>query len=393
MSSAQLTTLGSIASTLWYIFIHGGWVVFVILTIWILFQIYLNEIQTNYKNSLEWVVYEIKPPKENLASFYNAEQIFIQLHQLFDNWTFQEKYIEGRLVFWLSLEIVSLGGKISYVIRVPKKQKELVEAAFYANYPHIEMNEIEDYLENFEYDPDNDKYDLFGAEMILTQKEVIPIRTYREFISLKGPDASEKVVDPLSPLLEVFTRLSPKEFYAMQIVIKPVGDDSWRKDAEAEVTKLQGEKDFHQIDDITKLRIASIKSKLGKPGFKTKVRLLHMGTTGDFNKDAKKLVLSPFKVFNSANFNSFKAAFAPKLDYRISPTLEAPFIKYFVRKRKIEIFKAFKGRSTWIGMPMSLLNAEELATLFHFPITADQVNASVETVDIKKIQPPSNLPI
>ncbi len=383
----------SILSVIWYLFSHGGWVLFVILLIYILFQIYLNEIQDHYKNSLEWTTYEIKPPKENISSFYNAEQIFIQLHQLFDNWTFQEKYVEGRLVFWLSMEIVSLGGKISYVIRVPTKQKELVEASFYANYPHIEMKEIEDYLSHFDYDPDNEKYELFGGEMVLTQKEVIPIRTYREFISLKGPDASEKVVDPLSPLLEVFTRLSPKEFYAMQIVIKPVGDDSWRKEAEKVVEDLQGEKDWQQIDDITKLRIASIKSKLGKPGFKSKIRILHMGTKDSFNKDAKKLVLSPFKVFNSANFNSFKLAFGPKKDYRISPTLEAPFIKYWVRQKKIDIFKAFKGRSTWIGYPMYILNAEELATLFHFPITADQVNASVETVDIKKIQPPSNLPI
>jgi hypothetical protein len=395
MDTGLFSNLTSIAHTMWTLFTHGGWVVFVILAIYILFQIYMNEIQTNYKNSLEWTTYSIKPPKENTNSFYNAEQIFLQLHQLFDNWTPQEKYLEGRLVFWLSLEIVSLGGVISFVIRVPTKQKELVEAAFYANYPQIEMSEIEDYLSHFEYDPDNNEYELFGGEMILTQNEVIPIRTYREFISLKGPDASEKVVDPLGPLLEVFTRLSSKEFYAMQVIIKPVGDDSWRADAEAQVAKLQGETEWVQLDDITKLRIASIKAKLGKPGFKTKVRLLHMGTKDAFNKDAKKLILSPFKVFNSANFNSFKLGFGPKLDYRISPTLEAPFINYWVRQRKIDIFKAFKGRSTWIGLNMYILNTEELATIFHFPVTevGTTANPAVETVDIKKIQPPSNLPI
>lgn len=393
MSSDSITTLSAIVSTIWYLFSHGGWVIFVILVVYILFQIYLNEIQDNYKNSLEWTTYEIKPPKENISSFYNAEQIFLQLHQLYDNFTLQERLIEGKIVFWLSLEIVSLGGKISFVIRIPTKQKELVEASFYANYPHIEMNEIQDYLSHFDYNPDNEKYELFGGEMVLTQPEVIPIRTYREFISLKGPDASEKVVDPLSPLLEVFTRLDPNEFYAMQIVIRPVGDDSWRKEAEQAVKDLQGDTEWMQIDDITKLRIASVKSKLGKPGFKTKIRLLHMGNKDFFNSDAKKLLLSPFKVFNSANYNSFKLAFGPKKDYKISPTLEAPFIKYWVRQRKIDIFKAFKGRSTWIGEPMYILNAEELATIFHFPITADQVNASVETVDTKKIQPPSNLPI
>lgn len=393
MDTSLFSNLAQIAHTMWFIFSHGGWVLFVILGIYILFKLYLNEIQTNYKDRLEWTTYEIKPPKENIASFYNAEQIFIQLHQLSDNWTPQEKFLEGRLVYWISMEIVSLGGKISYVIRIPTKHEPLIEASFYANYPHIEMNKIEDYLSHFEYDPDDERYDLFAAELVLTEPGSIPIRTYREFISLKGPDASEKVVDPLSPLLEVFTRLHPKEFYAMQIVIKPVDDGSWRSEAEKLVEDLQGDKDFQQIDDVTRLRIAAIKSKLSKPGYESKIRVLHMGTRDVFNEDGKKLVLSPFRIFSSANFNSFKMAFSIKKNYRISRTLEAPFINYWVRQRKVTLFNAFKGRSTWIGEPSYILNTEELATLYHFPITADHVNASVETVDIKKIQPPSNLPI
>lgn len=393
MDTGALTQITTILNTVWYIFSHGGWVIFVLLLIYILFKVYLNEIQTNYVKSIDWTFLEIKPPKENIASFHNAEQIFIQLHQLFDFWNFQEKYLEGRVVFSLSLEIVSLGGKISFILKIPTKQRELIEAAFYANYPNIEISEVADYLSNFDYNPDNEKYEMFGGEFILIEKNAIPIRTYREFISLKAPDASEKVVDPLGPLFEVFSRLGPNEFYAMQTIIQPVADGSWKAEAEALVTELQGEKDFQQIDDITKLKIAAIKAKLGKPGFKTKIRILHMGGKEFFNTDAKKLILSPMKVFGSSNFNSFKIAFAPKLNYKISPTLEAPYINYWVRQRKINIFKAFKDRSTWIGEPSYILNAEELATLFHFPITADVTIPAVETVDIKKIQPPADLPI
>ncbi len=393
MDAGILETTTSILGTIWFILSHGGWVVFVILAVYILFQMYMNEIQDNYKKSIKWTFYEIKPPKENLSSFYNAEQIFIQLHQLFDNWSSQEKYLEGRSMFSVSLEIVSLGGKISYVLRIPTKQRDLVEAAFYANYPNIEMNEIQDYLANFDYDPDDSKYEMFGGEFVLIDKQPIPIRTYREFISLKGPDASEKVVDPLGPLLEVFSRVGPHEFYSMQIVIKPEMDGTLKSQADELVAKLSDGKDVGVLDDITKMRIASIKAKIGKPGFQTKIRILHMGVKEHFNSDAKKLILSPFKVFSSSNFNSFKIAFAPKLNYTISPTLEAPYINYWVRQRKINIFNAFKGRSTWIGEPMYILNTEELATLFHFPVTADVTIPSVETVDNKKIQPPANLPI
>ncbi len=385
--------MSEILQTIWYLFSHGAWIAFVILGIVILFKIYLDEVQSAYKDSLEWVFLEIKPPKENIASFYNAEQIYIQLHQLFDNFTTQEKLLEGKLVFWLSFEIVSLGGTISFIVRAPKKNRELVEAAFYANYQNIEITEVKDYLSNFDYHPDDPRFEMFGNEFVLLQKQSYPIRTYQEFISLKGPDASEKVVDPLSPLLEVFSRISLQEFYALQIIIRPTGDGAWKDEAEKIVTDLAGEKDFNQLDDIIKQKITAIKAKLGKPAFDTKIRFLHIGPKEVFSGDAKKLVLSPMKVFSSPNFNGFKPAFSPKLDYKISKTLEAPLIDRFVRQRKIDIFKAFKDRSTWIGEPMYVLNTEELATLYHFPITADATVPSVETVDIKKIQPPSNLPI
>lgn len=383
----------SVLHTIWYLFSHGGWVLFVILGIYILYILYMNEIQTAYKNSIEWTFLEIKPPKENVASFYNAEQIYIQLHQLFDNFNTQERLLEGKIVFWMSFEIVSLGGTISFIVRIPTKHRELVEASFYANYQHIEISEVKDYLSNFDYTPDDPKYEMFGTEFILTQKQSLPIRTYREFISLKGPDASEKVVDPLSPLLEVFSRVTPHEFYALQMIIRPTADASWKSEADAQIEALTGEKEFQQIDDITKLQIAAIKVKLGKPAYQTKIRFLHVGPKEVFNPDAKKLVLSPMKVFSSANFNGFKPAFAPKKDYKISKTLEGPYIDRWVRQRKIDLFNAFKARSTWIGEPMYILNVEELATLWHFPITGENTIPAVETVDVKKIQPPSNLPI
>ncbi|MDQ3018855.1 MAG: hypothetical protein M3Q64_03225, partial [bacterium] len=301
MGNNPLADIIPIAQTLWYFTSHGGWVVFVLLAIFVLYKLYLTEIQTQYVFSIDWVFLEIKPPKENPASFYSMEQVYIQLHSLLDNWTFQEKYIEGKVVFWISFEIVSLGGKISYIIKVPRKQQDLVESAFYANFPNLEISEVHDYLSNFDYDPDDGKYELFGAEIGLAQPQSIPIRTYTEFQSLKGPEASELVVDPLAPLLEAFTRISLHEFYGLQFLLTPVPDGSWKDEAEALVTKLKGEVEYMNLDDVTKLRVSAIKKKLGKPGFATKIRLLHMGTKEHFNKNAKKLILSPFKIFSSAN--------------------------------------------------------------------------------------------
>ncbi len=396
-----------ILNIIWFLFSHGGWVLFVLLAIYLLYQMYMGEIQGQYLSSIEWVLLEIKPPKDNPTSFYNAEQVFIQLHQLFDNWTFQEKYLEGKIVFTVSFEIVSLGGKISYLIRAPKKQQDLIEAALYANYPSIEITEVKDYLENFHYSPDDPRYDLFGAEFIPVKSQAFPIRTYREFESLKGPELSEIVVDPLAPLLETYTKIGSQEFYGLQIIIQPVMDNSWKEEVENEVEKVLGEKtvvsadgkktkvknDMMGIDEIVKQQVTAMKNKLNRPGFSTKIRFLHLGTAEQFNKNAKKLVLSPFRIFSSGNFNSLKPAFGPKKDYRISPNLEAAYINYWVKNRKKDIFNGYKGRSTWVGEKTFILNTEELATLYHFPITTPGSNQTVESLDTKKIQPPANLPI
>lgn len=407
MTNGLLPDISEILNIVWFLFSRGGWIVFVLLGVWILYKLYLEEIQGQYLSSIDYTLLEIKPPKENPTSFYNAEQVFIQLHQLFDNFTFQEKYLEGKLVFRISFEIISLGGKISYLVRVPTKQRDLVEAALYANYPSLEISEVKDYLENFDYSPDDPRYDLFGSEFVLVKDQSYPIRTYREFEGLTAPELSNVVVDPLAPLLETFTKISDQEFYGLQFILEPAMDDSWHDQAEAAIEKLLGQKevvssdgktikvknDMMGVDEIVKQQVAAIKAKLGRPGFATKIRLLHIGTAEKFNSDHKKLILSPFRIFSSANFNGFKPSGGPKKDYKISKTLEASYIDWWVKRRKAELFKGYKSRSNYIGGDNFILNTEELATLFHFPITITGISQPVESLDSKKIAPPANLPI
>lgn len=386
------TTL-DIFSIIWLIFSRGGWVVFVLLVVYLLYQLYLDEIQTQYKKSIEWDFLEIRMPRENATSFYSMEQIFIQLHTLFDNFNFQERLIEGRTVFSVSMEIVSLGGKISYILRVPRKHRELVESSFYASYPEMEITDVEDYLANYEFDPDDDNVSLFGADMILIKDQIYPIRTYKEFEGLTGPEASQLVVDPLAPLLEVLTKISPSEFVGYQMIIQPVLDGSWQDAVEKEIENLKGETEYVQLDEVTKDQITSLKRKLTRPGFNTKIRVLHLGKAEGFHKDYKKLLLSPFRIYGSAVYNSFKPAFSTKKDWMISPTLEQPYIKHWQRRRMVEIFKGYKDRSTWIGSAQYVLNSEELATIFHFPATVAVTKTPAPAIEMKKVAPPINLPI
>src|SRR3990167_2271327 len=115
-----MSTFGSIFSdffeilgALWQLIARGGWIAIVWAVVYMFWYYYKEEIQLQFRLSQEWTFLHIRVPKENERSLLGVEQIFSQLHQLHLNFTFAEKYIEGKIQLWYSLEIVSLGGKIS----------------------------------------------------------------------------------------------------------------------------------------------------------------------------------------------------------------------------------------------------------------------------------------
>lgn len=83
------------------------------------------------------------------------------------------------------------------------------------------------------------------------------------------------------------------------------------------------------------------------------------------------------------------------MEYRISPTLEKPYIDWEVDRRKHHIFNGYKQRVPWVGLGQFILNIEELATLFHLPISTETAPTpvSVDRVESKKSEAPANLPV
>ncbi len=420
-------------STLWYLFSHGGWVLAVILVIYLLYQQYLNEIVDQFKSSQEWVFLHIRAPKENLVSTMAVEQIFAQLHAVHAGLTFPEQYIEGRVQLWFSLEIISLGGKISFIIRAPKATRDLVESAFYAQYPGAEISEVSDYLENIEFDPETSDFDLWGIEYKMLEDQALPIKTYRDF---EHTAAEEAVTDPLGALFEALSKAQPWEFFGVQIIIQPVDDPSWKKPGDKLVKKLTGEpvvKEFSWIEfllkpltafaefsfkpksssptpekkdrnnlmtmtELEKERVTGIQRKISKPGYNSKIRHLYMAPKGKVDAVKKALLVGFMRSLGSAWTNGYKPdtrftwTSGPK--YKISETLEKSYINYISMKRKKSFFDAYKNRSTYAGAAQQVLNTEELATLYHLPLSINTAaSAMVDKTDSKKSQPPVNLPV
>ena len=109
-----------------FLFKYYGWVLFVWALLDMMWFEYLEEIQGHFVRQTDWVFLKILVPKENTVSTLAVEGIFTQMHALHASVTWEEAYMRGKFQLWYSLEIVSLGGIVSFIIRCPKKNQNLV---------------------------------------------------------------------------------------------------------------------------------------------------------------------------------------------------------------------------------------------------------------------------
>lgn len=427
-----------------FIFTYYGWVLFVMGMIYMLWRLYRTEIILQHILKQKWVYLQIKVPKENRSSLVGVDNIFSQLHSLHVSKTFFEKYIEGQFVqLWYNFEIVSMGGKVSFIIRAPIGMRHNVEAAIYSQYPTAEISEVEDYMKNIKYNPYQESdIELFGTEWKIKQSQYIPIKTYKEF---EHPAADEKVLDPLSNIFESMAKIGPNEFFGIQITAMPLADEEWKPGAEKKIKELIGEEVPHEasfwrvlmmpfewfahfsykeallggghghgetddemgrkqknnwlsMTEAEKRRVTLIEEKSNKPGYWTKIRFLYMAPKEHFDKSKAFMVVGAYRPFTAPMFNKIQPDVHTTwthVDPKFSPTFEKPYLDWLLKYKKRMIFKGYKVRDFDIGSPMFILNTEELATLYHFPITTETttVMSAIEQTQSKKSEAPANLPV
>src|SRR3989338_10054761 len=158
----------------------------VLIALFIIFrQAWLFSRTSLYKNAIEWTLLEIKIPREVQQTPKAMEQFFMNLHGLRNApVNFLEKYIDGEVTLWWSLEIVSFGGEVHFYIRTPSKYKKMTAAGIYAQYPNAEVVEVPDYLNDMPkttIDIYKQGNNFFGGEFVLTKEDFYPITTYKEF--------------------------------------------------------------------------------------------------------------------------------------------------------------------------------------------------------------------
>lgn len=203
---------------------------------------------------LEWIMLEIKLPREIMKSPFAAEVALSSLLQgggVGTNW---HRLYKGNLPNFGSVEIASIEGILHFYVRIQKKFKSLVEANFYAQYPGIEIIETEDYTRLIRYHHLTHDVSMWGARYKLTENwklwdketgdrkknpkdpskpyempaDFFPIKTYVDYELNKNPKEEEKI-DPITPMLEFMGSIGKGEHFWFQIVMTDEGNFNGKK--------------------------------------------------------------------------------------------------------------------------------------------------------------------
>lgn len=376
-----------------------------------------------WKSEIQWTLLEIRIPKNILKTPKAMENAFAALHGIYlKSIRFEDRYFKGDDLFWFSCELVGYAGGVTFYIRCPFISRNLVESAIYSEYPDAEILEAEDYTELMPEILPNDTYDIWGQDFVLAKPNPYPIKTYEFFEA----NVEEQRLDPIAAITEVMSRLKEGEAIWLQYLIRPV-TDIWKKEGEdirdkfmqrkksKELSYIEGLVDFlkklvdapfeHPIwgeaeKDKEKFIFLSpgesvilkaVENKISKLGFETAIRFIYIDRRDSFTWANIAAVNGVIKQFNTQDMNSFRPI-SDTVTFITSRklTFESWFRKRRVFYRKRMIFNMYKAR--WFPGQNSILNTEELATIFHFPLIT--VGAPLlRRVETRKGEPPPGLPM
>lgn len=359
----------------------------------------------------EHVLLEIRMPRDTMKSPLAMEAVLSSMHLSPGESTWWKKYVNGAVRPWWSLEIVSIGGEVRFYVWTRTGFRRLVEAAFYAQYPGVEVIEAMDYSKLVE--PTDHHWGMFGTEYSTPpdKAQAYPIKTYVEY-GLQAGQKPEEQVDPLAQLIETMGALGPGEQFWVQFIIrvskkeKYRGEKDWVKEGKEEIERIRKEATTEYKDPVTgaavksasfqsaeqKALIESISRNIDKLGFDVGIRSIYTAPKDKFQGNMISFQIGLFKPFNSTTFNSIGAMGRLSARFNDWPW-EDPggHHKHHEEHLAVEMYRRRMYFHDPYEGPWSIMSTEELATLFHVP------SGTVTTPSLPRIQSqtsgaPANLP-
>jgi len=290
------------------------------------------------EKSLAMVCLQIAVPRDNEIKTDAMEQVFSSLYSIkkgslgpFGWFTF----LQGQP--HVSFEIVARKEDIRFYIVVPDKLRDLVEKQIHGSYPGADIQIVEE--PNIFTESGSVEF----AWLVMRSAVYNPIQVYKNL-----------AVDPLAAITSALAKMGEGEGVHIQILITPA-DSKWKSKGRSWIGRTKKveadpEKASYKVDAKT---LEAVDNKVSKNGFETTIRLVAVAGDKTAAKAHLANVRAAFEQYNG-DLNGLKSK---KL------RLKSAFVTDFIYRYQPLV---------WWGA-QTIFNAEELATLYHFP------NKTIET--------------
>jgi hypothetical protein len=287
----------------------------------------------------------------------------------------------------IGLEIIASKGAVHYYAAVPVPLLGVVEQAIVSAYPTARLEEV---AEHNIFSQVGRITGTLGGEMVLKENYAYPIGTYEDIKR-----------DTMQPLLNALSTLTKEDGAGIQILLRPA-DPAWRKASKAEADKKRGKKSGGGIDGalsgigdiftaiikppeqgeakkdepkelsgLDQTAIQAIEEKTKQPGFEVMIRLVASSNISHRAQTILNTLVATFSLYDAPGKNGFKFVPARDLDSFITGYI----LRFFPQEKT-----------------KNILNATELATLFHFPDQKNIPTSQVERQASKQVDGPRNVP-
>lgn len=319
-----------------------------------------------------------KNEKELLALGEQMIAGFANLHS--QGWN---KFLYGEPYVVMEMAVHHIGEETNFYLAVPKTNEEIIRKQLYGYFPAADIARIPDY--NI-FDPQGAAA---GAYVTYTTNPILPIRTYQKFES-----------DPLGGILTALSQLEREgEGAAMQILARPTHQSKKKSLATKIAREMQSGFTFKEAAGRIQHPPKPKKLDPSKPSEPEKPRVV----TPAENEVIKALTDKAVKQNFDVNLRLISSASNPVRADQILENLQGALAQFASPdlnglkavkmsggglKRLIYnfSFRLFNDRQT------TMMSAEEVASLYHFPIAATAA-PKVNFLKAKLAEPPANLPM
>jgi len=383
-----------------------------------------------YFKKRKYTLLEIKLPEDLKKPIKAMEDVFNSMYMIaleHGPGTNREKWIDGmdKQFTTFSLEIVGIDGETHFYIRIDDFLQDLVESILYAQFPDLQINVVEDYTKKVPEHIPNKEWELEAMDWELINPSPYPIKTYKLFEAEQEPK-EEKRVDPMARLIEALSKIQKGEQLWLQFNLTDAGS-GWIKEGKAirdKLVKRPGPKPglkpiFQEAAELVVFGmkekeekkpemmlypemlttpgerevVKAIEEKIAKNGFKISMRLIYLAKRDVFYKPHIALPISFICSFGVKGLNYF-------IPYVPSRTKVKSLVRFFDKKKAFLKKRKIMRNYRWRVSPLfpekgatSIVNVEELATLFHFPSMLAAPGVSLERLTAKTSGPPQDLPV